>query len=68
MYGQPEQIVDSRRYSRTQIRHRTVPFIVKDVLHQGLSEPNQAFLSGEVPNYPVVEDDDVFLERVVQKC
>lgn len=68
MNGQPKQIVDSGGYSRTEIGGGTVPFIVKDVLHQRLGEPDEAVLRGEVPDYPVIEDDDVLLERTVQKC
>ena len=68
MYGQPEQIVDPGGYSRTEIGDRTVPLVVKDVLHQCFGEFDEALLCGEVPNYPVIEDDDVFLERMVQKC
>lgn len=41
---------------------------MKNVLHQGLSESDKTFLSGEVPDYPMVEYDDVLLQRVVQKC
>lgn len=62
MNGQPEQVVYSRRYSRTQIGDRAVPLELKDVLHYCLGQFNQALLGGEVPYDSIVEDNHVFFE------